>query len=68
MRFALTSFVVLFGLMLTAAAQAGDAAKDAEAEPTIPPVEAAAPDTPVAAPAPAPTDPEADESDESDEE
>ena len=68
MRFVLTSFVVLFGLLLTAAAHAGDQARDGAAEPTVPPVEAAAPDTPVAAPAPAPSEPEADESAESAEE
>jgi len=60
MRFTISTFVVLFGLMLTAAAHAGDQAKAEEAEPVTPPVESAPADTPVAAPAPAPT--EADES------
>ena len=63
MRFTITTFVVLFGLMLTAAAHADDQAKAEEAEPVTPPVESSPPETPVAAPAPAPT--EADDSAES---
>ena len=57
MRFTITSFVILLGLMFTAAAHAGDAAKAEEAETITPPVEASPPDTPVATPAsPAPAE------------
>ena len=55
MRIALTSFVVLMGLMISAAAIAGnhEAAADegTEAAQEMPPVEAAPADTTIAAPA-----------------
>ena len=44
MRFTITTFVVLFGLMLTAAAHADDQAKAEEAEPVTPPVESSPPE------------------------
>ncbi len=57
MRIALTSFIVLMGLMISAAAMAGhheSAADEAtEAGKEMPPVAASPADTPIAAPAPA---------------
>jgi hypothetical protein len=54
MRIALTSFIVLMGLMISAAAMAGHHEADAEegAEQEMPPIEAAPPaDTPITSPA-----------------
>ena len=55
MRIALTSFIVLMGLLISAAATAGhheaDAKDGAEAAEEMPPVEASPPDTKVATPA-----------------
>ena len=54
MRIALTSFIVLMGLMISAAAMAGhhEGAAEEGAEQEMPPIEAAPPaDTPIASPA-----------------